>query len=136
MASAPVPFNSADEANQLARLFYTLSQTVDDLRLGGTLVDATPADLGRLKDEAQALDNRAHYFTAEAIGATLLNIQSDLANIKAVTADAKTQLGTLNTVSKVIAIATAGLGLATAIAAGDPAAILGAANALATTVAA
>lgn len=132
---AVTPIDPAAEANQLANLFYSLSQAVDDVRLGGTLTDATPADLGRLKDEAQALDDRAHYFTAQAIGATLQKIQPDLAKIKAITAQAKTQLGTLNTVSKAIGIATAGLGLGAAIATGDPASIAAAANTLATVAA-
>jgi hypothetical protein len=123
------------EANQLANLFYALSQTIDDLRVGGTLTGATPQDLARLKDEAQALDDRAHYFTAQAIGATLENLEGDLQNIKTVTAEAKSQLGVLNSVAKVISIATSALSLGTAIAAGNPGSILAAAGALAQTMA-
>jgi hypothetical protein len=123
------------EANQLANLFYALSQTIDDLRVGGTLTGATPQDLARLKDDAQALDDQAHYFTAQAIGATLENLEGDLQNIKSVTADAKAQLGVLNNVAKVISIATSALSLGTAIAAGNPGSILAAAGTLAQTLA-
>jgi hypothetical protein len=118
------------EANNLAVLFNDLSQAVDDFRLG--FQPPLPDDqMARLKDESQALEDRAHYFTAQAIGATLQTIQPDLANIKAVAAQAKAQLATLNNVAKGIAIATSVLSLGTAIAAGDPATILAAAQALA-----
>ena len=132
--AAPM-INPADEANQLADLFNSLSQELDDLRLGGALAGASAADLARLKDESQALEDRAHFFTAQAIGATLQTIQSDLAAIKSVTADAKDQLSTLNSVSKAIAIATSAVSLGAAIAAGNPPAILAAAQGLAQTVA-
>jgi len=78
---------------------------------------------------------KRNYFTAQAIGATLQAIQPDLANIKAVTTEAKQQLGVLNDVSKVISIATSALSLGTAIAAGNPVSIAAAADALAQTVA-
>src|SRR5579871_3126016 len=105
--------NSAAEANNLANLFLALSQAVDDLRLSGTLQNPTPEQLQRLKDLSLQLGSIANGFIAQAIGATLQTIQADLANIKNVTADAKTQLGHLNNVSKAISIATAALGLGT-----------------------
>jgi len=128
-------FDPADEANQLANLFYSLSQATDDLRLGGTLVAPSVDDLASLKDQADRLDNCGHSFTAQAIGATLANIQDDLANIKNVTADAKAQLGKLTDVSKAIAAATAGVALGLAITSGNPATILAATGAFATAVA-
>ena len=131
----PITIDPAAEANQLVDLFNGLSQTLDVFRLGDNIPPGTPADqLARLKDEAQALEDRAHYFTAQSIGATLQSIQGDLANIKSVTAQAKNQLGVLNDVSKVISIATSALSLGTAIAAGNPASILAATQALATTL--
>jgi hypothetical protein len=133
--AVPVPIDPAAEAGNLADLFNALSQAVDDFRLGDTIPADTPRDqVARLKDEAQALEDRAHHFTAEAIGATLQSIQPDLANIKAVTAEAKTEVGILNDVSKVISIATLGLSLGTAIAAGNPASIAAAVEALAQAV--
>jgi hypothetical protein len=132
----PVPIDVAAEAAQLASLFNSLSQALDDFRLGDNIPPNTPLDqLGRLKDEAQALEDRAHYLTAQAIGATLQSIQPDLARIKAVTANAKAQLGILNNVAKVISIATSALSVGTAIAAGNPASIVAAAEAFAQTVA-
>jgi hypothetical protein len=132
MASRPIPvlIDPAVEAGELADLFNSLSQAVDDFRLGDGISPDTPREqLARLKDEAQALENRAHYFTAQAIGATLQSIQPDLAKIKAVTADAKAQVDILNDVSRVISIATAGLSVGTAIAAGNPLSIAAAAEA-------
>jgi uncharacterized protein (DUF2342 family) len=121
------------EANNLASLFNDLSQTVDDFRL--KFSPPLPNDqMTRLKDESQALEDRAHYFTAEAIGVTLEAIQPDLANIKDVTAQAKDQLETLNDVAKGITIATSVLSLGTAIAAGNPASILAAAQAVSGTL--
>jgi len=132
--AAAVPIDPAAEAGQLADLFNSLSQALDDFRLGDRVPPIPDDQLARLKDEAQALEDRAHYFTAQAIGATLQSIQSDLTNIKAVTAQAKAQLVVLNDVSKAISIATSALSLGTAIAAGNPASIAAAAEALAQTL--
>ena len=136
MATSGIPaqIDPAAEAGQMADLFNNLSQALDDYRLDDH-VSPIPADqLARLKDEAQSLEDRAHYFTAQAIGATLQSIQSDLVNIKSVTAQAREQVGRLNDVSKVISIATSALSLGTAIAAGNPVSIVAAANALAQTL--
>ena len=130
----PVPIDPVAEAGQLADLFNNLSQALDDFRLGDHTPPVPADQLARLKDEAQAMEDRAHFFTAQAIGATLQSIQSDLANIKAVTAQAKNQLAVLNDVSKVITIATSALSLGTAIAAGNPVSIAAAADALAQTL--
>jgi hexokinase len=121
------------EANNLANLFNDLSQAVDAFRLNFR-PPLQQEEMSRLKDEAQALQDRAHHFTAEAIGATLQTIQPQLADITAVTTKAKKQLQNLNNVSKAINIATSALALGVAIAAGDPATIASAAQALATLV--
>jgi hypothetical protein len=130
-----VPIDPTSEAGQLADLFNSMSQALDDFRLGDHIPPIPTDQLSQLKDEAQALEDRAHYFTAQAIGATLQSIQADLANIKAVTAQAKTQVGVIKDVSKVISIATSTLSLGTAIAAGNPGTITAAATALAQTLA-
>ena len=123
----PVPIDPAFEAHQLVDLFGALSQTLSRYLVSDKIPRGTPpAELARLQKAADDLEDLANHFEAEAIKATLQAIQPDLARIKAVTADAKTQLGHLNTVSKVISIATAAVALGTAIASGDPAAILGA----------
>ena len=129
--ATPVPIDPAAEAGQLADLFNNLSQALDDYRLGDHIPPVPADQLARL----QALEDRAHYCTAQAIGATLQSIHSDLANIKAVTEQAKAQVGVLNDVSKVISIATSALRLGTAIAAGNPVSIADAADALAQTLA-
>jgi hypothetical protein len=132
----PVAIDPAAEANQMADLFNDLSQAVDDFRLSDLDPPLSTDQASRLKDEAQSMEDRAHYFTAEAIGATLQSIQPDLANIKAVTAEAKSQLNNLDDISKAISIATSALSLGTAIAAGNPMSIAAAATALAQTLAA
>ena len=133
--AGPIPIDPASEAGQLADLFNSLSQALDNFRLSDQDPPIPPDQLARIKDEAQALEDRAHFFTAQAIGVTLQSIQPDLENIKAVTAQAKNQLGVLNDVSKVISIATSALSLGTAIAAGNPASIVAASGALAQTLA-
>jgi len=119
----PVPIDQAAEAGHLADLFNDLSQALDDFRLAPHNPPISANQLARLKSDAQSLEDRAHYFTAQAIGATLQMIQPELANIKAITAKAKTQVGTLNNVSKVISIATSAMTLGTAIAAGNTSSI-------------
>ena len=133
--TGPSLIDPAAEAGGLADLFNDLSQAVDDFRLTDHDPPLTMDQMARLKDEAQALEDRAHHFTAEAIGATLQAIQPNLQNIKDVTADAKNQLTVLNDVSKAISIATSGLSLGTAIAAGNPLSVASAAQALAQTIA-
>jgi len=130
----PVAIDQAAEANRLAILFNSLSQALDDFRLADHDPSIPPDQLARLKDESQALEDRAHFFTAAAIGATLQSIQPNLDNIKAVTAEAKNQVAALNDVSKIISIATSALSLGTAVAAGNPMSIVAAAQALAQTV--
>lgn len=119
------------EANNLADSFYALSQAVDDFRFTARNPPLSPIQSGQLKDESQALEDRAHYFTAQAIGATLQGIQGDLANIKTLTAQAQQQVQVLNDVDKVIKIVTSALTLGTAIAAGNIPTILSSAQALA-----
>lgn len=129
------PIDPASEAGQLADLFNSLSQAVTDFRLADHTPPISAADSASLKTKAEALEDLANSFIAQAIGATLQSIQSDLANIKAVTAQAKAQVGVLNDVSRVISIATSALSLGTAIASGNPLSIVSAANGLAQTVA-
>jgi len=129
-----ISIDPAAEAGRLADLFNDLSQAVDEFRLSDLDPPLTMAQMSRLKNEAQALEDRAHFFTAEAIGATLQTIQPDLANIKAVTLQAQAQFKVLTNISKAIAIATSALSLATAIAAGNPVTIVAAAKGLAETV--
>jgi hypothetical protein len=128
-----VPIDAAKEAGDLADLFNSLSQALDDFRL--SLPPSTPqGQLGQLKDEAQALEDKAHFFTAQAIGATLQSIQPDLAKIKAATAEAAAQVAKLNTIEKVISIATAALALGASIASGNPGSIIATAEDLAQAV--
>jgi hypothetical protein len=132
--AGPIVIDPVAEANALANLFYSLSQALDNFRLGDFNPPLSGDNAASLKAEAQALDDRAHEFTAQAIGATLQTIQADLAKIKDVTNQAIHQLGVLNDVSKVISIATSALSLGTAIVSGDPLAIVGAVDGLAEAV--
>jgi hypothetical protein len=134
MAAPTEPVDQAAEAGRLADLFNNLSQALDDFRLGDHIPPISADESARLKDQAQELEGLSQNFTAQAIGATLQSIQPDLANIKAVTAQATTQLGVLNDVSKVISIATSALTLGAANAAGNPVSIAAAAEGLAQTI--
>jgi hypothetical protein len=131
---AHVSIDPAAEAGRLADLFNDLSQAVDEFRLSDLDPPLTMFQMSRLKNEAQALEDRAHFFTADAIGATLQTIQQDLANIKSVTLQAQQQFKVLTNISRAIAIATSALSLATAIAAGNPLNIAAAAKGLAETL--
>jgi hypothetical protein len=124
-----IPIDAAKEAADLADLFNQLSDSLDDFRLNAP-TGTPPAQLSQLKDEAQALTDRAHHFTALSMAATLQAIQNDLAKIKAATASAAAQVAVLNNVSKVISIATAGVALGAAIASGNPASIVATAEGL------
>jgi hypothetical protein len=119
------------EANNLANSFYGLSQALDTFRFAARNPPLPAVQAGQLKDESQALDNRAHYFTAQAIGATLQAIQSDLANIKTLTSQAQQQVQSLKDVDRVIKIVTSALSLGAAIAAGNVANIESSVQALA-----
>lgn len=99
-STTTAPIDPAAEANHLADLFNDLSQALDDFRLADHDPPISPGDVSRLKDEAQALEDRAHYFTADAIGETLQSIQPNLTQIKGLTAEAGQQLNTLTNVSK------------------------------------
>jgi hypothetical protein len=121
----------ATEADNLANIFFSLSQAVDNFRFAPRNPPLTDVQASRLKDESQALDDRAHHFTAEAIGATLQSIQGNLVDIKSLTAKVKQQVQNLNEVDKVITIVTSALSLGTAIAAGNVPNIMSAAQALA-----
>ena len=126
MPSEPIPdpIDPAKEAGELADLFHALSQSLDEYRLSDDLPpDTAPAELKLLKRQAQEMEDLSHGFTAEAIGATLQSIHKDLAQIKAVTKEAKAQLAKLESVSKAISIATAGLSVGTAVLTGNPLAI-------------
>lgn len=121
--SPQTAFDPSAEAGALADLFSSLSDSLDDFRLATHNPPLTQTELDSLRAGAQGLQETADHFVAAAIGATLQTIQSDLGAIKDVTAEAAVQLGHLDEVSKVIAIASSALELGTAIASGDLAAI-------------
>jgi hypothetical protein len=111
------------EASQLADMFDKLSAAVEGFRLSDHVPSPSPDQLALLKNQAQQLEALSQKFTAQAIGATLQSIQRDLANIKALTGQAKDQLSALNNVSKAISIAASALALGRAIAGGNQASI-------------
>ena len=113
-----MPIDPVKQAEELARIFFTLSNAVDDFRLDN--YDALPPDKQRqLKDQAQALAMRAQQYTADALGAILQAIQPHLQDIKQATQGAKEALAHLNNLEKGIAIVDAAVALARSIADGD-----------------
>jgi uncharacterized iron-regulated protein len=97
--------NVAVTAGDLADLFNDLSQAIDEFRLSPP-AGTTTADLARLKDEAQALENRAHQFVAADMANTLARVQSDLQKLVDATGRVKKQIRLLNGVAVGAAIAT------------------------------
>ena len=131
--SPPARFDEIDlaaEAGRLADLFAGLSQALDEFRLDDHDPPLTAEERRIIKERAQALESLAHYFTSASIGAILQSFQPNLANIKQITVDAKDQVALLEDVAKVISIASSAVSLGTAIASGDPAAIVAAAGGL------
>jgi hypothetical protein len=113
-----MPINPIRQAEDLAQVFFNLSNAVDAFRLsnyGGL----SPADQQRLKDQAQALDTRGQQCTADALGAVLQGIQPHLANIKKATQNAQDALAHLNDVARGIAIVDSAVALVGSIVAGD-----------------
>ena len=120
---------SVNDPGSLARQFYSLSQALDDYRLAHW--DQLPVDVrGQLKDEAQALDTRAHYLTAAALQQISAAIQPELDAITSATADAEAALDHLQTVDSAISIAIAAVSLGAAIATGSIASITSAVTTL------
>ena len=60
-STAPVPIYTAAAAGRLADLFNSLSQALDDFRLEDHVPPISADQSARLKDEAQALEDRAHF---------------------------------------------------------------------------
>lgn len=119
----------------LANQLFQLSQSLDDFRLSHWN-SLAPVQRDQLKDEAQALDSRAHYLTADALGDISAAMASELAAVVQATQDAQSAVQTLDTVDNVIAIAIAAVGVGAAVATGDIASIGTAVTALADAIAA
>jgi hypothetical protein len=113
-----MPIDPVKQAEELARIFFNLSNAVDDFRLRNFNA-LLPADRQRLKEQAQALDTRGQQATADALGAILQGIQPHLSNIKQATQDAQDALTHLNDVAKGIAIVDSAVALVGSIMAGD-----------------
>jgi ABC-type transporter Mla subunit MlaD len=110
----------AKQAEELAQIFFTLSNAVNDFRLRPDNFNALPPDKQQqLKDQAQALAMRGQQYTADALAAILQAIQPHLQDIKQATQGAKEALAHLNDVEKGIAIVDAAVALARSIADGD-----------------
>jgi hypothetical protein len=108
------------QAEDLAQIFFTLSNAVNDFRLRPDNFNALPPDKQqRLKDQVQALAMRGQQYTADALGAILQAIQPHLQDIKQATKDAKDALAHLNNVEKGIAIVDAAVALVRSIVDGD-----------------
>jgi len=108
------------QAEELARIFFALSNAVNDFRLRPDNFNAlAPGQQRQLKDQAQALAMRGQQFTADALGAILQAIQPHLQGIKQATQDATDALAHLDDVEKGIAIVDAAVALVGSIAARD-----------------
>jgi hypothetical protein len=113
---------SAQDATDLAQLFFALSDAIDQFRLNN-FNDLSAAEQQDLKDKAQASANLAQQFNAQALGAILQSIQPNLGNIKQGVQSANGALTHLKDVAKGLAIISAGIALAGSIASGNLTAI-------------
>ena len=113
-----MPIDPVKQAEELAQIFFGLSNATDDFRLHNFNALST-ARQQQLKEQAQALDTRGQQCTADALGAILQGIQPHLANIKQATKDAQDALARLNDVVKGLAIVDAAVALVGSIMAGD-----------------
>jgi HEAT repeat protein len=112
--------DAVKQAEELAQIFFGLSNAVNDFRLRPDNFNAlSDARQQQLKDQAQALTLRGQQCTAEALGAILQDIQPHLASIKQATQDAKDALAHLNDVEKAITIVDAAVALVGSIMTGD-----------------
>jgi ABC-type transporter Mla subunit MlaD len=113
-----MPISPVKQAEELAQIFFNLSDAVDDFRLDN--YNALPPDKQQqLKDQVQALAMRGQQYTGDALAAILQAIQPHLQDIKQATQGAKEALAHLNDVEKGIAIVDAAVALARSIADGD-----------------
>jgi hypothetical protein len=113
-----MPIDPVKQAEELAQIFFNLSNAVDDFRLRNFNA-LSPTEQQRLKDQAQALDTRGQQYTADALGAILQGIQPHLQNIKQATQSAQDALAHLNNVVKAITIVDAAVALVGSIVTGD-----------------
>jgi hypothetical protein len=125
--------STADQARQLAGLFESMSESVDDYRVAH-LQTLNAEDKSALEQAAEHLDDAHDQFTAIAIQATLDAIQGDLQQITAVTGQAANSLRHLNEVAKVIKLASLAAGLASQIVTGEYGAIPGSIKAIVDTI--
>jgi hypothetical protein len=114
-----MPIDPAKQAEQLAQIFFNLSDAVDKFRLGNNYGAISLAQQQQFKVQAQALATRGQQFTADALGAILRDIQPHLPNIKQATQDAQEALTHLNDVAKALTIVDSAVALVGSIVAGD-----------------
>lgn len=114
--------NDADQARQLADLFASMSETVDNYRLQH-FETLTPSQREDLEQTIQRLDDLHDEFTSAAIADTLNAIRSDLDQIAAVTTDAQQALKHLNDFATIVNIVAAATELGEDIATADYGAI-------------
>jgi hypothetical protein len=113
-----IPIDPAKQAEELAQVFFNLSNAVDDFRLRN-FASISASDQQQLKAQAQALDTRGQQCTADALGGILQEIQPHMPNVKQATQAAKDALAHLNDVAKAMSIVDSAVTLLASVATGD-----------------
>ncbi len=110
--------NAADQARDLSVLFQDFAFAVFDYRRLH-FAELSEAQREDFEDRAEALLDAADSFTEAAIAATVTSVQDSLKSIAKVTTAAKQTLKTMNNVQEALAIVSAGLAIAGAVASGN-----------------
>ncbi len=125
--------NAADQARDLAVLFRNFAFAVFSYRRLH-FAELSEAERYALEDRAEGLLDAADGFTEAAIGATVASVKDSLDQIAKTTTDAKETLKTMNNVQEALAVVSAGLALAGAVASGNAGGILSGLQGLITAV--
>lgn len=124
----------ADQAFALAQQFHELATTVGDFRFAHW-DDLSKDQRNKLKDSQLNLLNQSSHLVTEAVGLVLDDAQGGLKALQGVTAKAQKALETIADVKKAIVITASLVKLGASIASQNPAAIAGAAQEAADSIA-
>ena len=114
-----MPQLTQDQTREIAEDLFQVANAVGDFRFAH-FDELTPDHRAVLSGLQQQLSNQSNHFTTLAIQLTLDDLEPTLARIAVVTREVNRAVTTLNSIRKVINIATSFVALGAAIASGNP----------------